>query len=205
MGRKPWTDRLTVEQCSRLSISEIVRAGVFRVDLGTWSSCRWIDGDGKQVRIALFRLLRGDDGGLILRFQQSIPRGLSSSSMPYDQTARITIMRCNFGGWRPWFHCPKLTKGIACGRRVRDLYLPPSGVELGCRSCLNLTYWSCQGHDVRLDRILRLPIGQFKRALNGDTKSFGMLNARIGALLRCRIAKRIERRRLKLKPRKAGP
>jgi hypothetical protein len=197
MGRKPWTDRLSVEQCHQLSISELLRAGVFQVELGTWSTCRWLDRDGKQVRVAVLRLLRGDDGGLVLRFQQSVVRSVSGSPMPYEQTVRTSVTRCNYGGWRLWIHCPKLTSGVTCGRRVRNLYLLPGGVELGCRSCFGLTYWSCQSHDARLDRILRLPIEQFDKMLKDDVRVLGTLSTRIGALLSRRIARKIARRRLR--------
>jgi hypothetical protein len=193
MGRRPWTDRLTVGQCSRLNISELAQAGLFHADLGTWSTCRWLDRDGKQVRIAFFRLLRGDDGGLILRFQQSVVRTVSGSAMPHEQTVRITITRCYFGGWRPWMHCPKSNNGITCGRLVQHLYLLPGGVELGCRLCFNLTHWSCQSHDARLDRILRLPIKQFEETLKDDVRALGTLTTRIGALLIRRIARKAAR------------
>lgn len=195
MGRKPWTDRLTVEQCCRLSISELVRAGAFQADLGTWSTCRWIDRNGKQVRIALFRLLRDDDGGLILHFQQAVARAMSSSPIPYDQSVRITRTRCNLGGWQPWFHCPNLTNGSACRCRVRHLYMLPGGVRLGCRACFNLTYSSSQCHDARLDRMLRLPIEQFRKALTSNDRGIGTLGIRIGAVLRRRMEKRALRRR----------
>ena len=51
----------------------------------------------------------------------------------------------NLGGARDWFTCPLVVNGVACGRRVGKLYLPPGGARyFGCRKCHGLTYRSCQ-------------------------------------------------------------
>jgi hypothetical protein len=49
---------------------------------------------------------------------------------------------CNFGGERPWFLCPGIVNGVACGRRVAKLYL--RGRYFLCRHCHDLTYASRQ-------------------------------------------------------------
>jgi hypothetical protein len=41
--------------------------------------------------------------------------------------------RCNYGGERPWFLCPR----GSCGRHVAILY---GGSDFGCRTCPRLTY-----------------------------------------------------------------
>ena len=53
---------------------------------------------------------------------------------------------CNFGGKRPWFHCP--AKG--CGRRVAILY---GGAIFACRHCHQLAYPSQR--EVDYDRAAR--------------------------------------------------
>jgi hypothetical protein len=50
--------------------------------------------------------------------------------------AELTLTRCRFGGYRPWFYCP------SCGRRVLVLYWLPEAWHPGCRRCLRLTYRS---------------------------------------------------------------
>ena len=41
-----------------------------------------------------------------------------------DETIRITRLPCRFGGTRPYFICPVVVNGIACGRRVAKLHGP---------------------------------------------------------------------------------
>ncbi len=50
----------------------------------------------------------------------------------------------HFGGERLWFSCPSIVNGVACGRRVSKLHLPPEAKHFGCRECHDLTYRSCQ-------------------------------------------------------------
>jgi hypothetical protein len=43
-----------------------------------------------------------------------------------DETVRIVRVSCRFGGTRPYFVCPGVVNGTACGRRVAKLYRPGS-------------------------------------------------------------------------------
>ena len=47
---------------------------------------------------------------------------------------------CNFGVERPWFVCPGVVNGVACGRRVAILYGP--GKYSLCWHCYDLRYES---------------------------------------------------------------
>jgi|SRR3990167_8752075 len=78
---------ITVEECQRLSISQIDISGV-------WASVITING----------------------------------------QTVQLSYSRCNFGGKRYWFLCPKCNKqsGVLYRRPLQSLFL--------CRSCQNLIY-----------------------------------------------------------------
>ena len=49
-------------------------------------------------------------------------------------------MPCRFGGARPYFVCPGIVNGIACGRRVVKLY--GAGAYFLCRHCYRLAYAS---------------------------------------------------------------
>jgi hypothetical protein len=52
------------------------------------------------------------------------------------ETVRIVRLTCRFGGARPYFICPGLANGIACGRRVAKLY--GAGRYFLCRHCYRL-------------------------------------------------------------------
>jgi len=68
-----------------------------------------------------------------------------------EQPTPIVWMPCRFRGARPYFVCPGVVNGIACGRRVAKLY--GAGTYFLCRHCYRLAYTS-QRED-RYDRALR--------------------------------------------------
>ncbi|MFO0877411.1 MAG: hypothetical protein U0840_08555 [Gemmataceae bacterium] len=57
---------------------------------------------------------------------------------------RLTRTPTQFNGFRWWFTCPLIMRGVPCNRRSGKLYLPPSGSYFGCRKCHDLTYRSSQ-------------------------------------------------------------
>jgi len=63
-----------------------------------------------------------------------------------DVTERVPLeySPCNYGGFRPWLHCPH------CNRRVAVLY---GGARFLCRHCRGLAYASQQ--ETPADRLLR--------------------------------------------------
>jgi hypothetical protein len=54
------------------------------------------------------------------------------------ENVRIVRVACRFGGSRPYFVCPGVVNGIACGRRVVKLY--GAGRYFLCRHCYRLAY-----------------------------------------------------------------
>lgn len=70
-----------------------------------------------------------------------------------EYSIRLVTTPCHFGGLRWWFICPLVVSGVACGGRVRKLYLP--GRYFGCRKCLDLTYRSTQESDRRVYEAVR--------------------------------------------------
>ena len=68
-----------------------------------------------------------------------------------EQSTPIVWMPCRFGGARPYFVCPGIVNGIACGRRVTKLY--GAATYFLCRHCCRLVY-AAQRED-RYDRALR--------------------------------------------------
>jgi hypothetical protein len=80
-----------------------------------------------------------------------------------NQTVRIVRVPCRFGGARPYFVCPGVVNGTACGRRVTKLYQP--GRRFLCRHCHRLANAS-QSEDA-LDRTLRRA-NKLRQRLGGD-------------------------------------
>ena len=66
--------------------------------------------------------------------------------MDVNETVRIVRMPCRFGGARPYFVCPGVVNGTACGRRVAKLYGP--GRYFLCRHCYRLAH-SSQSEDAQ--------------------------------------------------------
>jgi hypothetical protein len=97
--------------------------------------------------IASIRFQRDGDA-LILSYRV---QRLGGEWRDVEQPTRIVWMPCRFGGVRPYFVCPGIVNGIACGRRVAKLY--GAGTYFLCRNCYRLAYAS-QRED-RYDRALR--------------------------------------------------
>ena len=75
----------------------------------------------------------------------------------------ISHVACRYGGRRPYFYCPGIVSGVACGRRVAKLYGP--GRYFLCRHCYRLVHAS-QSEGV-WDRRLRR-VNKIRQRLGGD-------------------------------------
>lgn len=73
-------------------------------------------------------------------------RGAADEWKNEEYAVKISHTPCNYGGERPWLHCPAL----GCGRRVAILY---GGAIFACRHCHQLAY-ECQ-HERDYERALR--------------------------------------------------
>lgn len=127
MGRWPYSDRKTVEQCKRLSL--------YRSDLG------------KQLRENAPMGYRG--GNLEISYT------IGTETLKYRIQLEVTA--CPKGGFRHWLICPLVKDGKPCRRRVGVLYLPPGQKYYGCRQCYNLTYKCQKEHNKRLDLYRKNP------------------------------------------------
>jgi hypothetical protein len=79
------------------------------------------------------------------------------------ETVRIVRVACRFGGARPYFICPGVVNGIACGRRVAKLHGPRR--YFLCRRCYRLAYASQS--EGASDRTLRRA-NKIRQRLGGD-------------------------------------
>jgi hypothetical protein len=198
MGRRPWTTRLTVEECHSVDIAQLVRADAFKADPQTLSSVTSNDSHGKLVWGVTFRIFPDRSGAMAIHFYHPIQACSGNPAWIRQQIVQITTTKCNFGGVRRWFKCSLVKDGHLCKRRVRTLYSTPREQLFGCRECHNLTYRSAQTHDKRIGLLLKLPIEQFNKALATGTLRQRLLAVRASTarLLRMqRTAERFRKRR----------
>jgi len=87
---------------------------------------------------------------------------------PFLQYMHLKGTKPNFGGMRWWFVCSLLHAEVPCNRRVKKLFLPPSGEYFGCRTCLGLTYESAQTNDARVNKLLKDPIALIRTLESED-------------------------------------
>jgi hypothetical protein len=186
MGRQPWSDRLTVEECISLSVREFLqfdrRSYLSRIS----TSLSWAEGDGQA---GIECMLSWDQGQLVLHLSNPLT---GSGALIREQVIRTTSTPCRFGGKRLWFECPGL-HGVPCGRRCTTLYLPPGVGVFACRQCNRLTYESVQTHDARVDRLVRNP-----NLLSSALRSPKLRTSLLGVsaykkLVRCLLSKRRRR------------
>jgi hypothetical protein len=127
-------------------------------------------GAEKPTPTVSYRLTLGPAAGT-LRLLYSI----SAQNANLDYTVRLVTTACHLGGVRWWFVCPLVKGGVACGRRVRKLYL--RGKYFGCRHCHGLTYRSTQESDKRVYALARAGLDAIPR--------FGQASvAQLGAALK---------------------
>jgi hypothetical protein len=132
----------TVEGNRPLDINRLNRAGCLRPGyFGGWEWTR----DGERVASIGFRR----DGDRLVLSYRVRPRG--GEWQDVEQLTSIVWKPCRFGGARPYFVCPGIVNGIACGRQVAKLY--GAGTYFLCRHCYRLAYAS--QHEDRYDRALR--------------------------------------------------
>jgi hypothetical protein len=138
-----WTStKNTVEGNHPLDINRLNRAGCLRP--GYYGGWQWTR-DGEQIASIRFRR---DRDRLVLSYRI---RQHSGEWQDVEQPTPIVWMPCRFGGARPYFACPGVVNGIACGRQVTKLY--GAGTYFLCRHCYRLAHAS-QRED-RYDRALR--------------------------------------------------
>jgi hypothetical protein len=153
-GRLSGSGRDTVEACRTLDINRLHREGCLRAGwLGGWQWTR----DGKQVASIS---LRAEADQLHLAYRVRIHGG---DWEDVAETVRIVRVACRYGGARPYFVCPGVVNGIACGQRVAKLYGP--GRYFLCRHCYRLGHVS-QSEDA-WDRAFRRA-NKLRQRLGGD-------------------------------------
>ena len=130
-GRPSGSGRGTVEGCRSIDVNRLHREGCLRPGWsGGWQWTR----EGEKVASIN---LRTEYDLLHLSYRWRIG---DSAWEDVAETVRIVRVDCRFGGARPYFICPGIVNGIACGRRVGKLYGP--GRYYLCRHCYRLAHTS---------------------------------------------------------------
>jgi len=130
-GRPSGSGRGTVKASRSLDVNRLHREGCLRAGwAGGW---QWMH-DGERVA---WISLRVDSDQAHLTYRVRIGDG---DWEDVAETVPIVRIACRFGGSRPFFVCPGVVNGIACGRRVVKLY--GAGTYFLCRHCYRLAYAS---------------------------------------------------------------
>lgn len=153
-GRPSGGGRDKVEACRSIDVNRLLREACLRPGwMGGWQWTR----DGEKVASIN---LRAEHDQLHLTYRVRVNGGEWED---VAETVRIVRVLCRFGGARPYFICPGVVNGIACGRRVAKLYGP--GRYFLCRHCYRLVHASQS--EGGLDRALRRG-NTIRQRLGGD-------------------------------------
>lgn len=182
---------MTVEECARLSITDLRRFGLFHERFGRWGSCRWSDANGNKIRAIVFRLLNDTTAGLTVEIREDVGISLPTLQNSPQQIIPIMTSRCHFGGVRRWFICPAVQNCVPCRRRATILYATSHERLFACRQCHNLTFESAQRHDSRLDALVKLPFEQFKQVFFSGNAVEQLLASRALPRIRKRLEKQL--------------
>lgn len=153
-GRPSGSGREKVEHARLIDVNRLHREGCLRAGwMGGWQWTR----DAETVASIN---LRAEEDRLHLTYRVRVGGGEWED---VAETVRIVRVACRFGGSRPYFICPGVVNGVACGRRVAKLHGP--GRYFLCRHCYRLAHAS-QGEGA-WDRTLRRA-GKIRQRLGGD-------------------------------------
>jgi len=186
-GRKPWSERLTTDDCFAIDIGDLNRAGVF--EGGNVKSCSYRT-FCPTVGINLVVEIGNHGEGKSAIELRYVNRFVGQQPRLITLPVCLTQTSCRLGGSRRWFLCPSFPSGSPCGRRVGKLYLPPGGWNFACRDCWNLTYFSCQTNDKRVNWLAKMPLEYLVSALSSQNASHRLLGIRAVTKLTARLRKR---------------
>jgi hypothetical protein len=151
----------TVEECLRIDLARVVRGAP---PAGAAGVLRWFRGE-REAGAVVYELGAGP-GGRTLRLTYQVTPGGTEPPRPVALDVALERAAVPRGGFRWWGRCPLAVNGVACGRRVATLYLPPGADYFGCRACHRLSYRSRQEHDPRVTRLLKDPAALARLSAN---------------------------------------
>jgi hypothetical protein len=153
-GRPSGFGRSKVEECRSIAVTGLRRAGCLQPGWsGAW---QWTNNGERAAEINL----RAEADCVHFSYRVCIAGG---GWEDVEETIYIDRVPCRFGGFRPYFICPGVVNGIACGRRVTRLYA--AGQYFLCRHCYRLGHASQSESD--WGRAVRRA-GKIRQRLGGD-------------------------------------
>jgi hypothetical protein len=175
-----WSKKSVVEHCYAIDTADLRRWKLLTPGITNRpGSLQWSRGGAPSSSVSYLLTVGEHDGTLRLIYS------MKSLDAELDYPVRLMTTPCHLGGVRWWFVCPLAKDGVACGRRVRKLYL--SGRYFGCRHCHDLTYRSRQESDARVYALARAGLDampQFGQAsvaqLGVALKALTLLEKRLG-------------------------
>lgn len=164
-----WSKKDVVEDCYAIDTADLKRWKLLVPGIADrFGSLEWRRGrEEKPSSSVSYRLTVGSNAGT-LRLLYSI----KSLNAELDYPVELVATPCHLGGVRWWFICPLARNGVACGRRVRKLYL--NGRYFGCRHCHNLTYRSTQESDSRVYALARAGLDAMPRIEGASVTQLGI-------------------------------
>ena len=142
MRRKAYDPVLTVERCLRLSTMDLNHEGVLRSRRGAKWSIEWSTISRQQAgRAALTVVDTSGDSASEIEIACYIHMSSSPTAVLLRQRIRLPTTRSGIGYTRSWLRCDSELRGV-CGRRCRELYLPPGMHEFACKRCHGLIHES---------------------------------------------------------------
>src|SRR5215469_7392579 len=160
MGRTPWSDKRTVEECRTLSISRLAKRKFYLFEGGHPQSFQFSFTSGFRMEV-IYPDRRSDDPEWTMRLCFGFP-----GKWECEHTVQFTSIPSPLRrGKRYYFKCPGIQYGVRCDRRVGKLYLPPGEDCFACRKCHDLTYESVKEHDWRVDALRKLSLEQVAQLL----------------------------------------
>jgi hypothetical protein len=153
-GRPSGSGRDTVESSRWIDVNRLHREGCL---LAGWSGGWQWSRDGEKIASIT---LRAEHDRLHLSYRV---RARGDEWQDVEEAVHITRVVCRFGGVRPYFVCPGVVDGTACGRRVAKLY--GAGRYFVCRHCYRLSYASQS--EGEWDRAVRRA-GKIRQRLGGE-------------------------------------
>jgi len=175
MGRQPWSDRGTVEECKSIDIFLFSRQDWFCGFVG--QTIQWRNNFG-EITGSIGINVSTDEEKLednYVRLYYTQTDSSTKEKTKLDYKIELVTTPCNFGNKKYWFICPLVIDKKPFQRRVAKLYLPPGKQHFGCRHCYNLTYESCRETHKR-DRLYSIIRGNVPGGLsNGVKRSLGLL------------------------------
>lgn len=163
-GRPSGFGRDTVESCRSIDVNRLHRVGCLCP--GRRGGWEWKQ-DGERVA---WIAMKAEESCLVLIYSYRLS---GEEWQSVEEPVPIVRVPCRFGGTRPYFICPGVVNGIACGRRVVKLYGP--GRYFLCRHCYRLAYAS-QSEDT-WNRTLR-KANKIRMRLGGDPGMASLLPER---------------------------